>query len=396
MILLLAPPLAMTMEIPGFLTEDSQQAAQQQQGPTPEYPTDDSNRQMAQWQPASDEANLQVAQWRREPMPDYRDFKTEDEINSMEVYQKASPSVVHVTTTALRRSFFGRNLLEVPQGSGSGFVWSKSGLVVTNYHVIRNANRLLVELHDQTEWEAEVIGIAPEKDLAVLRIKAPEESLFPLPVGDSSVLEVGRKVLAIGNPFGLEATLTTGVVSALGREISAPNNRIIRGVIQTDAAINPGNSGGPLLNSLGQLIGVNTAIYSPSGASAGIGFAIPVNTVADVVPQLISFGKLYRPILGVELASDSWARHHRIQGVPILRVSPSLPAGQAGITGIWKDYRGNIRLGDIIIALDDQPVKNNDDYLSFMEQRRPGDQVTVTTRLGNRTREYLIELAEPQ
>ena len=328
--------------------------------------------------------------------PDYLSFKTEDEINTTEIYQKASPSVVHVTTTALRRNFFSRNLLEVPQGSGSGFVWSKGGLVVTNYHVIRNANRLLVELHDQTEWEAEVIGVAPEKDLAVLRIKAPEKSLFPLPVGDSSELEVGRKVLAIGNPFGLDATLTTGVVSALGREISAANDRLIRGVIQTDAAINPGNSGGPLLNSLGQLVGVNTAIFSPSGASAGIGFAIPVNTVKDVVPQLISFGKLYRPILGIELASDRWAKYQRIEGVPVLRVSPGLPAARAGITGAWKNYRGDIRLGDIIVALDEQPVKSNDDYLSFMEKRRPGDRVTVTTRLNGKKQKYRIKLAEPQ
>jgi S1-C subfamily serine protease len=328
--------------------------------------------------------------------PDYLSFKTEDEANSTEIYQKASPAVVHVRSTALQRSFFGRNVREVPQGSGSGFVWDKNGLVVTNYHVIRNANRLLIELHDQTQWEAEIIGVAPEKDLAVLRIEAPESVLLPLPVGDSTELEIGRKVLAIGNPFGLDTTLTTGVVSALGREMEAPNQRIIRNVIQTDAAINPGNSGGPLLNSLGQLVGVNTAIYSPSGGSAGIGFAIPVNTVKEVVPQLISFGRLYRPVIGIELASDSWARRYRIKGVPIVRVFPGLPAAQAGMTGAWKNYRGEIVLGDIIVRIDNTPIDNSDDYLSYMEQKQPGEEILIVTELNGEEREYRLRLAEPQ
>lgn len=327
---------------------------------------------------------------------DYLTFKTEDEANSTEIYQKASPAVVHVTSTALQRSFFNRNVHEVPQGSGSGFVWDKNGLIVTNYHVIHNANRLIIELHDKSQWDAEIIGLAPEKDLAVLRIEAPAELLFPLPTGDSSELEVGRKVLAIGNPFGLDTTLTTGVVSALGREIDAPNNRRIRNVVQTDAAINPGNSGGPLLNSLGQLIGVNTAIYSPSGASAGIGFAIPVNTVKEVVPQLISFGKLYRPVIGIELASDRWARRYRIKGVPIVRVFPGLPAAEAGMTGAWKNHRGELVLGDIITAIDGTAITNNDDYLSFMEQRKPGDRLVISTELNSQQREYKVRLAEPQ
>jgi S1-C subfamily serine protease len=327
---------------------------------------------------------------------EYLSFKTEDEANSTEIFQKASPAVVHVTSTALQRSFFTRDVREVPQGSGSGFVWEKNGLIVTNFHVIQNARRLFVELHDKSQWEAEVIGVAPEKDLAVLRIEAPEALLFPLPVGDSGELEVGRKVLAIGNPFGLDTTLTTGVVSALGREIEAPNNRIIRNVIQTDAAINPGNSGGPLLNSLGQLIGVNTAIYSPSGASAGLGFAIPVNTVKEVVPQLISFGRLFRPVIGVELASDRWARRYRIEGVPIVRVFPGLPAAEAGMHGVWTNYRGELVLGDVIIALDDKPVYSSDDYLSFMERKKPGDRVRITTRREEGEKTFEIRLAEPQ
>jgi S1-C subfamily serine protease len=328
--------------------------------------------------------------------PEYLSFKTEDEANSTEIYQRASPAVVHVRSTALQRSLFDRNVREVPQGSGSGFVWDKNGLIVTNYHVIHGANRLIIELHDHSQREAQVIGVAPEKDLAVLRIEAPADLLLPLPMGDSSELEVGRKVLAIGNPFGLDTSLTTGVVSALGREMEAPGGRIIRNVIQTDAAINPGNSGGPLLNSLGQLIGVNTAIFSPSGGSAGVGFAIPVNTVREVVPQLISFGRLYRPVIGIELASDSWARRYRIEGVPIIRTFPGMPAAKAGMSGAVRNYRGEVVLGDIIVRMDDQVIAKNDDYLSFMERKKPGDEVVIETLFQGKPRQYRVRLTEPQ
>ena len=251
--------------------------------------------------------------------PDYLSFSTDDEANTTEVFQRASPAVVFVTSSELRRQRFTRNVMEIPRGAGSGFVWdAKAGLVVTNYHVVAGADRLAITLADEQSFQAEVVGLAPERDLAVLRLIDPPADLTELPLGNSSELSVGRKVMAIGNPFGLDTTLTVGVVSALDREIQSPSNRSIRGVIQTDAAINPGNSGGPLLNSLGQLIGVNTAIYSPSGGSAGIGFAIPVNTVIEVVPQLIAFGKIMRPVLGVELASDRWLRRYRVEGVPIV------------------------------------------------------------------------------
>jgi S1-C subfamily serine protease len=327
---------------------------------------------------------------------DYLSFATEDEANSTEIFSKASPAVVYVTNKALRRNLFSLNVQEIPRGSGTGFVWDESGLIVTNFHVIAGAQRLTVTLQDRSEYDAQVIGIAPEKDLAVLRILEPPEDLVTLPLGDSSELTVGRKVLAIGNPFGLDTTLTTGVVSALGREIQSPSNRRIRGVIQTDAAINPGNSGGPLLNSLGQLVGVNTAIYSPSGASAGIGFAIPVNTVKDVIPELISYGRILRPIMGVELASDRWIRRYRIKGLPIVRVFPGLPADEAGLVGAYRNSRGEITLGDIIIGIDDQPIRNNDDYLSLMEKRKVGDVVTVRTRRGDQEREFTVELTESQ
>ncbi len=327
---------------------------------------------------------------------DYLSFATEDEANSTEIFSQASPSVVYVTNTALRRIPFTLNVQEIPRGAGSGFVWDESGLVVTNFHVIAGADRLIVTLSDREDYEAEVIGVAPEKDLAVLRMKNPPEQLQKLPLGDSSELSVGRKVLAIGNPFGLDTTLTTGVVSALGREIRAPGGRTIRGVIQTDAAINPGNSGGPLLNSLGQLVGVNTAIYSPSGASAGIGFAIPVNTVRDVVPQLIAYGKVLHPIIGVELASDKWIRRNRIDGVPVVHVYPGLPAASAGLRGAQMVSSRKIELGDVITHIEGERVRNNDDYYSALEQFKAGDSINITTRRGTQEMSYRIELVESQ
>ncbi len=322
-------------------------------------------------------------------------FKTADEENNIEIYKKASPSVVFVTNTLLRRSMFSFNVMEIPQGSGSGFIWNKEGLIVTNYHVIQHANKITINLHDQSSWDAEVLGLAPDKDLAVLKIKAPAEKLQPLPLGDSSQLEIGRKVLAIGNPFGLDTTLTVGVVSALDREIQAITQRKIKGVIQTDAAINPGNSGGPLLNSLGQLVGVNTAIYSPSGASAGIGFAIPVNTVKKIVPQLIQYGKVYRPVLGIESASDNWAKYYGIKGVAVLNVQPDTGAAKAGLQGLSRNRRGDWLLGDVIIKIDGYPVLNNDDLLSALEQKKPGDTVLVTVVNNNRERRAKVTLSEP-
>ncbi len=328
---------------------------------------------------------------------DYLSFATEDEANSTEIFRKASPAVVYVTTTTLaRRSRFSLDVLEIPRGSGTGFVWHDSGLIVTNFHVIAGANRMQVTLSDGTSSPAELIGQAPEKDLAVLRLLEPPEDLVTLPLGDSTELAVGRKVLAIGNPFGLDTTLTTGVVSALGREIQAPSGRRIRGVIQTDAAINPGNSGGPLLNSLGQLVGVNTAIYSPSGASAGIGFAIPVNTVREVVPQLISYGRILRPIMGVELASDRWRKRYGIEGLPIVRVFPGLPADEAGLEGAMRNWRGEIVLGDVILGIDDREVRSHDDYLSIMEDHKPGDRVSVRMRRGDEERTVELTLTESQ
>ena len=302
-----------------------------------------------------------------------------------------------VTSSELRRQRFTRNITEIPRGAGSGFVWdARSGLVVTNYHVVSGADRLTITLADERAFQAMAVGLAPERDLAVLRIIDPPGNLIELPVGDSSELSVGRKVMAIGNPFGLDTTLTVGVVSALDREIQSPSNRTIRGVIQTDAAINPGNSGGPLLNSLGQLVGVNTAIFSPSGGSAGIGFAIPVNTVSEVVPQLIAFGKIMRPVLGVELASDRWLRRYRVDGVPIVRTYRGFPAENAGMVGARRGSRGEIILGDVIVEIEDERVANNDEFLSAMEKHRVGDTIDIMTTREGVEKRFRVELSEVQ
>lgn len=324
-----------------------------------------------------------------------QDFATDDERNTIEVFEYASPSVVYVTNQQVVRDPRSFDLLTVPRGAGTGFVWDERGYIVTNFHVIENARKVVITLQDQSIWPAEIVGLAPEKDLAVLKINAPDKKLKPLRRGDSSELVVGRKVLAIGNPFGLDATLTTGVVSALGREIEAPNQRKIRNVIQTDAAINPGNSGGPLLNSKAELIGVNTMIYSPSGASAGIGFAIPVNTLKDIVPQLIEHGRIVRPVIGIDIAPDQWARQSGVNGVAVLRVAPGSPADQAGLRGAQRSRWGTIILGDIITAIDRHPTRNYDELMTALEKYAPGDRVELVFARDGKTERRSLTLAAP-
>lgn len=323
-------------------------------------------------------------------------FFTNDEKNNIAVFEHASPSVVFVNNTQLRRQRFSLNVMEIPRGSGTGFVWDKSGLIVTNFHVVYGANRITITLQSNKTYEATVVGTAPEKDLALLKIDAPDEVLNPLPLGDSTSLAVGRKVLAIGNPFALDTSLTVGVVSALGREIKSITNRTIKNVIQTDAAINPGNSGGPLLDSQGRLIGVNTAIYSPSGASAGIGFAIPVNTVKLIVPQLEQYGRLIRPVMGFESLTDYWTKRLRVKGVAILSVKEGLPAANAGMIGVREDRKGNIHLGDVIIAINGENVTNEDSLLSQLERFKPGDTISVTTLRDDAIQNYEVTLAAPE
>ena len=296
---------------------------------------------------------------------------------TIHLFENAAPSVAYITTSTLQRDFWTRNVMEIPSGTGSGFVWDKKGHIITNYHVIKDASRAQVTLADQTTWDATLVGGAPEKDLAVLKIEAPAKSLKPIPVGSSSHLMVGQSVFAIGNPFGLDQTLTTGIISALGREINGSDGTPIRDVIQTDAAINPGNSGGPLLNSSGGLIGVNAAIYSPSGASAGIGFSIPVDVVKWVVPDLIQFGHINRPTLGVELASQQWMKRYGLEGALIVNVEKGGSAEKAGLQPTYRTRNGRISLGDIITGIDEKPVHSVGDMKLILEKYKAGDVVKV-------------------
>jgi len=322
-------------------------------------------------------------------------FATDDETNTMQVFHASSPSVVYVTNQTLVRDRYSFNLHTVPQGTGTGVIWNRDGYILTNFHVIDGARQITITLQDQTSWPAEVVGTAPAKDLAVLRIKAPSKQLTPLPLGNSNSLTVGRKVLAIGNPFGLDTTLTVGVVSALGREIQSTQQRTIRNLIQTDAAINPGNSGGPLINSSGELIGINTAIYSPSGASVGIGFAIPVNSVKKIVPALIQHGRLLRPTLGIEIAPTHWAARAGVAGVPILRVTANSPAANAGLQGIRRNQQGSAVLGDVIISLGEQVIETYDDLLTALEKRNIGDKVSIEVVRRGKIHKSHLTLAPP-
>ncbi|MDX2000641.1 MAG: trypsin-like peptidase domain-containing protein [Thermoanaerobaculia bacterium] len=319
-----------------------------------------------------------------------------DEKATIELFRQASPAVVYITSVAVRRDAFTLNLTEIPQGTGSGFLWDRAGHVVTNFHVIRNASRAQVTLSDQSTWEARLVGTAPEKDLAVLAIDAPPDKIRPIPVGRSADLAVGQKVFAIGNPFGFDQTLTTGVVSALGREIESAARIPIRDVIQTDAAINPGNSGGPLLDSAGRLIGVNTAIYSPSGAYAGIGFAIPVDTVNWVVPELIQNGRVVRPSLGATFASARVAADLGVEGALVLGVVAGGAAERAGLRGTRRDVFGRLKLGDVIVQFGSEAVNSPDDVLLALERYRPGDRVLLGIQRDGRRQAAELILGRPE
>lgn len=300
-----------------------------------------------------------------------------EEEATIKIFEESAPSVVFITTSKVRQDYWSRNVTEIPAGNGSGFIWDREGHIVTNYHVIEKADRAKVTLSDQTTWDAELIGIEPNKDLAILKIKAPAEKLKPIPVASSHDLRVGQSVFAIGNPFGLDQTLTTGVISALGREIQSIGGRPIRGVIQTDAAINPGNSGGPLIDSNGRLIGVNTMIYSPSGASAGIGFSIPSDEVNWVVPDIIEYGEVRRPILGINLVAEQHTQRLKMKGALVLDVVPNSPADKYGLRATAKDNRGNIVLGDLITQINDEVITTNSDLFLALEKYSSGDTVRV-------------------
>ena len=320
-----------------------------------------------------------------------------DEQSTIALFNEASPSVAYITTLSRRVNPWTRNVFEVPRGTGSGFVWDQAGHVVTNFHVLQGASAAQVTVHDET-FEAQLVGASPDHDLAVLRINTPGYALRPLPIGSTLDLAVGQKVFAIGNPFGLDKTLTTGVISALDRAIQGANGRTIEGMIQTDAAINPGNSGGPLLDSAGRLIGVNTAIYSPSGAYAGIGFAVPVDTVNRVVPRLIGEGRYTRPSLGIVMDEDINRRLTRqmgVEGLVVLEIQPDSPAARAGLRGTTLTRGGRVVPGDVIQQLDDRRIRNTDDLLNALDHYQPGDQVELTVQRGDSVETLSLTLQAP-
>lgn len=316
----------------------------------------------------------------------------EEEKSTIAVFRQASPSVAHITTMAVREHPFSLDILQIPQGSGSGFVWDEMGHVVTNYHVIQGADAATVTLADHSSWKARLVGAYPDKDLAVLAVDAPKERLHPILVGTSHDLQVGQRVFAIGNPFGLDQSLTTGIISALGREIESLTHRPIKDVIQTDAAINPGNSGGPLLDSAGRLIGVNTQIVSPSGAFAGIGFAIPVDEVNRVVPQLIRHGRVMRPGLGVQLAPDLLVSQLGLSGALILGVQPGSAAAKAGLRPTKHGPSELIELGDVIVAIDGKPIESVQDVFAALAECELGTKLKVVVLREGKERKVEVTL----
>jgi S1-C subfamily serine protease len=304
-----------------------------------------------------------------------------DEKATIELFERTRDSVVFITTRAQVHDRWTRNVFSVPRGTGSGFVWDDAGHVVTNFHVIEDASEATIKLSDGRDYQAGLVGVSPAHDIAVLLIGVGFKRPPPVPLGTSQGLKVGQKVFAIGNPFGLDWTLTTGIVSALDRTLAGESGVAIEHLIQTDAAINPGNSGGPLLDSAGRLIGINTAIYSPSGASAGIGFAVPVDTVNRVVPQLIRQGKYIRPALGIDIDEDLNQRLTaalNVQGVVILRVTPGSAAANAGLKGATVARSGRVVPGDIIVALEGKPVDSVAKLNARLDDHKVGDAVRLT------------------
>ncbi len=308
-----------------------------------------------------------------------------DERNTISVFENVSPSVVYITTAQYVRDFFSPNVMRVPQGTGSGFVWDQQGRVITNFHVIRGAQEAMVRLSDQRSYPARLVGASPEHDIAVLEIDVPADLPPPIPIGSSAELRVGQTVLAIGNPFGLDHTLTTGIVSALNRTVDNEAGGQIENVIQTDAAINPGNSGGPLIDSAGRLVGINTMIYSPSGAYAGIGFAVPVDTINRVVPRLIGYGNYTRPTLGISI-DDAVSRRlvgrEAIDGVLVLGVAQDSPAARAGLRATQIAASGRVALGDVIEAVDDRQVQSSAELINALDAHEFGDRITLRIRRG--------------
>ena len=319
---------------------------------------------------------------------------TSEETTRIDVFKKAKASVVNIASAGLRRDLATMTLQVVPKGSGTGFIWDEKGRVVTNHHVVEGAKRVLITLDDHSTANVTQIRSDPQHDIAVLWTDIPEGKRKPIALGESAKLQVGQGVLAIGNPFGLDHSLSAGIISSLSRSISNDDGRVMRGLIQTDAAINPGNSGGPLLDSSGRLIGINTAIVSPSGASAGIGFAIPADIVNRVVPRLISGTKEPRPGLGIVEAPDQWARQRGIVGVLVLDVIPDGPADKADLRPTRRNEDGRILLGDIIVGIDDHTIRSTKELFGVLaDDYAVGQEATLHIRRDGENQEVKVNLA---
>jgi len=320
-----------------------------------------------------------------------------DEQNNIEIYRAIAPGVVNINSTSYARDFFG--FVEPQEGSGSGSIIDQEGDILTNYHVVEGSQKLTVSLGGEKTYAAKKIGEDPDTDLAVIRlVEKPREPLTIVPLGDSDKLEVGQKVLAIGNPFSLDRTLTTGVISALQRPIRAPNNRLIEGAIQTDAAINRGNSGGPLLDSHGRMIGINSQILSPTGTSSGLGFAIPVNIAKRIVPQLVQHGGVRRPRLGIT-SRDVESIKNQVElpvsdGVLIWNVLQGGAAASAGLRGLTQTEEGNIELGDIIVGIDGEKIGSTDDLSRILDKHQVGDTISVEVMRNGRRAKVPVRLTE--
>jgi len=322
----------------------------------------------------------------------------ETEKNTISIFQRNVNSVVNVSNIRIARTgwWFDSREMEVPAGAGSGFVWNDDGYIVTNFHVIQGGDNFIVSFHkDKETYEAEVVGAYPQKDIAVLKLKSKPKKLYPVSVGTSKELQVGQKALAIGNPFGLDHTITTGIVSATGRKIQGIGGVHINGMIQTDCSINPGNSGGPLYDSQGDVIGMNTMIYSASGSSAGVGFSVPIDTIKSIVPQIIKHGKVKRPGLGIGLLEERLKHYFGIEkGIVVKYVDPKSPAASAGLEGMQKDRRGRYILGDIILKINGEDVNNYDEIFNVLDNYNIGDKVKIEYLRGDELKETKLKLME--
>lgn len=307
------------------------------------------------------------------------DYLLPDEVNTIRLFHDHAPAVVNINSMRVQRYLFSFDTTEVPAGTGTGFIWNRDGYIVTNFHVIQDASKITVSFKDGKTARAKIVGTEPRKDVAVLKVALPSGLEFtPFNISNSNELLVGQKAVAIGSPFGLDQTVTTGIISALGRSIVGVGRVTIRDMIQTDASINPGNSGGPLLDSRGHLIGMNTMIYSQSGQSAGIGFAVPANTIARTVGDIIKYGRVKQPGIGISSFSDNVPRRLGLKGVLISEVFEGSPAAKAGMRGTVRNSSGDIILGDLIIRVDDMKIETYDDLYIAFDKKKIGDEVEVT------------------